>query len=484
MATIEMKNETTLAAVAAHPEDNPHYYVFAVIVDATEPTKYGKDSNYVTRLKVIDLSLNHKATIKGTDLKFFKFCTVNIYSETPDSAPKVEFIGDIIRLRRFKFSITDAKGELHAVEKTKFSNWIIYSGLREDKDFKPLCYKSIFQKNVNRQTTEYEKGRIMDLREWSHEYFSKYSLRYIIWWNDFTPASDKKNIDKHHAATQKDVDLILKVTEANAKENTMKFIDSDDNVFQLALDSHPKQSKNQIVKLRCVDVHTEVAKGKEVRNIKLTPHSSCLFLRDYFRDSNAFELDKKKFPLKNYYVLEYPAKQKGYATSIKKAYEKWKPTQISRLNNILAKDSESHINDKFVVEGKIEGYASTEPKEIIKKQFKKTLPVVSLNEKGASKYQIIYHIIPTLIDDSKDSLDFHIITSEENYYIFDAWKILPQTKDNAGWNEIKQGKLKEFSEKLDEIADKGLKVKFVLQLLMTESNRPFFKVIDTMFVDF
>lgn len=85
----ELKNETTLSAIAANPDTNNHYLLFAIIVDISEPYKTEESTNFTTKLKVIDPSFNYKAEIKVPDLKFHKFVHINIYSETPESAPRI-----------------------------------------------------------------------------------------------------------------------------------------------------------------------------------------------------------------------------------------------------------------------------------------------------------------------------------------------------------------------------------------------------------
>jgi len=479
-----LKNETTLASIAADPDTNPHHLLFAIIVDISEPTKYGEDSNYVTIIKVIDPSFHHKAQITGTKLKFFKFCSINVYTETPESAPKVQWVGDIIRLRRFKFKITEDKGELHGVEKIKYSNWLIYSGLK-GANFGAINYKGVFAKNHNRETTEYEKGRITDLRDWAFEFFSKWTLKYIIWWNDIGQR-EKKIQDKKPNQIYEEVDLILKVTEVNQSEKKMRFVDADDHAYVLNLESKPTGNKNQILKLRCVNVTSQNVRKEELRVIKLTAHSSCLFIRPHFRDAVVFELDKKKYGGDKYYLTEYNLeKKKNQVTATKKVYEKVKLTSVAALQKFLNNEPELHQNEKFVAEGFIKEFHTTEPQHVIRKQVEKYGPTFGLKENIKGKYQVIYHIVPFLSDDSsKEPVEVHIITSEENYYIFDAWGLLPQTKDNAGWNDIKQNKLNQFSDKLQSLTAKNTKVRLVLQLLMTKNKHAFYKVIDTLFVDF
>ena len=49
-----------------------------------------------------------------------------MYAEDPESLPKVSYIGDIIRIRRFRFVYTK-KGALIG-NMQKYSNWLIYPG--------------------------------------------------------------------------------------------------------------------------------------------------------------------------------------------------------------------------------------------------------------------------------------------------------------------------------------------------------------------
>lgn len=142
----ELKNETTLSAIAQNPEANNHYLLFAIIIDISEPYKTEESTNYTTKLKVIDPSFNYKANIDAKNLKFHKFVHINIYSETPESAPRIQYVGDIIRLRRFKFRLTK-KGELMG-NMQKYSNWLVYSGDMKGPEVSD-CFKN-YDKNRNR----------------------------------------------------------------------------------------------------------------------------------------------------------------------------------------------------------------------------------------------------------------------------------------------------------------------------------------------
>lgn len=147
-----MKNEATLATIAESPQANLHYLLFAVVIDVSEPTKVESGQNYITKLKVIDPSFNYKIELKLDQLKFHKFVHINVFTEKPEDGPKIKCVGDIIRLRRFKFKYT-SKGELMGND-LKYSNWLVYSGKKGDP-MTSSSYKN-YAKNVNRQMNNYE----------------------------------------------------------------------------------------------------------------------------------------------------------------------------------------------------------------------------------------------------------------------------------------------------------------------------------------
>ena len=65
---------------------------------------------------------------------------------------------------------------------TKYSNWLIYSGLK-NAPVKTRIYKD-YRKNKNRKLNRYEEGRITDLRAWADNFFFKNSLKFVLWWTD------------------------------------------------------------------------------------------------------------------------------------------------------------------------------------------------------------------------------------------------------------------------------------------------------------
>ena len=57
----DLKNETTLSALALQKGENSSSLCWGVIIDISEPIKGETGNNYTTKLKIIDPSFNYKA---------------------------------------------------------------------------------------------------------------------------------------------------------------------------------------------------------------------------------------------------------------------------------------------------------------------------------------------------------------------------------------------------------------------------------------
>lgn len=497
-----MKNESTIAAIADNPTGNLHFLLFAVIIDVSEPTKLEESKNYITKLKVIDPSFNYKEELKLNQLKFHKFIHVNIFTETPEDAPKVTYIGDIIRLRRFKFKYT-SKGEIMGND-TKYANWLVYSG-KKGESLVSTSFKK-YAKNVNRALTLYEEGRLSDLRNWNDTFFFKHSLKYISWWNDLKETHDAKKKGKH---TYEQVDLIIKCKGIESKKNIIEFIDKDNVHFFLAIKDTPSIKANQIIKLRCVIVTVDVvANGTTTRHIKLSNLSSCLLLPQVSYDYRQFDKsvqEAKKSPAKSVkndslpFINEYSlpdTKSKGgkkgkgeghYVTAIKKNLNTKKVEKIDNLLKNLENSNSFHGN-KFVIDGYIGGFATTDPTKIVKKigiDDKKLYDIKDESVKD-KRSKIIYHFIMQVKDESVENsdkfLNVYVLTGEYESRLFDCWKLLPQNDDISGWKALKQNTYNEFEKRLNGLKNPENRVKLVVELMITKSSKPFYRLIDTIFV--
>ena len=502
MASItELKNESTIAAIAENPTGNLHFLLFAVIIDISEPTKLEESKNYITKLKVIDPSFNYKEELKLGQLKFHKFIHVNIFTETPEDAPKVTFIGDIVRLRRFKFKYT-SKGEIMGND-TKYSNWLVYSGKKSDSTVSTSFKK--YDKNINRNLTVYEEGRLSDLRNWNDTFFFKHSLKYISWWNDLKETHDTKKKGKH---TYEQVDLIIKCKSIEPKKNIIEFVDKDNVTFLLAIKDTPSIKVNQIIKLRCVIVTVDAtASGNATRHIKLSNLSSCLLLPVVSYDYRQFDKsvqEAKKSPAKSvktdllpfineYAVADNKAKgaKKGkgethYVTAIKKNVAVKKVEKIDVLLKNLDSPSNFHGN-KFIIDGFIAGFATTDSSKIIKKIGidDKKLYEIKDDEVKDKRSKIIYHFIMQVKDESVENsdkfLNVYALTGEYESRLFDTWRLLPQNDDITGWRNLKQNTYIEFEKKLNALKNPENRVKLVVELMITKSSKPFYRLVDTIF---
>jgi hypothetical protein len=479
----------------------------------------------VTKIKIIDPTFNFKTYIENKEIKFHKFVTIHIYSNSVVEAPKAKSVGDIIRLRRFHFVLSE-RGELIAYE-TKFSNWLIYKGNKGDSNL-ATNYKAIFEdKNNNRALNPFEANRLSQLRDWSHKFFGEQKIKFVTWWSPLIePANEKDAVRDRISST--DVDIILKATEVNAKENQIFFVDHGNKKYVLTLKANPVLKEGKVIKLRCINV----LYTKDIRVIQITQKSSCLIVPEHFRD--AIEFTKKgsasprgsvsktperysKTPNKSRantpekkttappsskqsksptpsrtsakadFTADYdlPTGKKGSEsiTAIKRNYNKHKVTPMSELLDIL-QDPQAYVNKRFVVKGYILGFSEDKLNKIVKKMANGKVVNFDAKDKGVSSY--LYHFNMNLKDSSiegvDDTLSAYVLTNEADQHLFDHWGLLPSPEEVEDWEGLAKTKVSSFEKKFAALKSGHHEGKFVLELLITPKGKPFFKVYDTIFV--
>jgi hypothetical protein len=390
---------------------------------------------------------------------------------------------------------------------------LVYSG----KKGEPLIsnsYKS-YTKNINRVLTKNEESRLSDLRDWSDNFFFKNSLKYINWWNDWKKPDD--NATKLAGVHEK-IDLILKcVGTDGGKKNKVSFIDKDGVTFDLLMMEKASLKIGQVIKLRCVEILAKKPKDT-TRMIKLTSLSSCLLMPPFSSDYRQFDKannDKRspakanknevQLPFLADYAVEETAEGKStkstpkkgpkaqgekYITAIKKLYQNKKQVTITQLLQNLENYHSNH-GQKFVIKGYIAGFVNTDPKSIIKKltfDEKKVYDLSDNSEKKDKKNKIIYHFVMHVKDDSVEKsdkfLDVYVLTGEYESHLFSTWNILPNNDDIGNWNAIKDSKLNEFEKKLKSVKNPGMKVKLAVELMVTKQGKPFYRLVDTVFLPF
>lgn len=499
----ELKNETTLAGIAQDPMIHHHHLLFAVIIDVSEPMKMEEGNNYNTKLKVIDPSFNYKTELKNQALKFHKFVHINVYSETPEIAPKVGSVGDIIRLRRFRFKYT-TKGEIMGND-MKYSNWLIYSALPENKDIS-ISHKK-FDKNLNRKLTRDEANRVSDLRKWSDIFFGNNSLIYINWWVGFKELEDS---GKGPTIYEK-IDLILKVKSIEVgKKFKIHFIDRDNKTFELGMIEKPSLKLHSIIKLRCVEI--TITRAKELtRSIRLTEWSSCLLMPTFSSDYKQFDKavqEQKRSPAKsaktidpfiNDYQIEDLGKsskstpKKGpkgreekIVTAVKKVYNTKKVSSIMDLWKAINAPNQNH-GQRFLVKGHIASFSTTDPKELIKFLHIDDRKIYNYDEKldHIKKIRAMFSFVIQIKDDTvddKEAIPVYVLTSDFNTHLFTTWKILPEFDEIPAWLNLKPNKLSEFQKKLESTSGADNSVRLLVELNITKKGNPFFKLVDTIFL--
>lgn len=294
-----------------------------------------------------------------------------------------------------------------------YSNWLIYQG-KKGARLKHTSARD-FAKNNGRELTSWERSRIEELREWSHNFFQTNAIKYVSWSSDLREPDDEAAAAKEKYTAQK-VDLILKTSKVLKDKKAVEFYDHNGKQYALFLQAPPVLVRDDVIKLRCVNVIFT----PEGRIITLTDNSSCLIVPDHFFDAKLFTSSAKISPmiktpskftpkrsgkstplntkraasnmfpfLEDYeyedHVITNPAlktkkggkgiqstqgkSNKSYnflVTLIKKNYIHKIPTPISDLFEIL-ENPEEFEHQRFVISGYVVGFSNTHLNEIVKK---------------------------------------------------------------------------------------------------------------------
>ena len=531
--------EFTLRQIAQHDGKTDKMMTFGVIVDSSEPTRDPNKGGYLTKLKIIDDTFNYKQVINNDSQKFHKFIHVHIRTKDYQNAPRVKNIGAIIRLRRFCFNLT-SKGELMAFDST-ISNWLIFSHeLNSGYESPSFHYIS---KNFNRENTPFETERIASLRCWIDDYFNKNSLRNVVWWSPLRePISDKRAaLDK---VVENEVDLILKVQNVLKAKNALEFEDKMRNNYALFLQDTPLLNVDDVIKLRCVNViftpdgrilqltknssclvipesfydtklltdKCESLGGNEVHNNNASdplksPTKSCekdkattmasesqlntQYQRDKILIDNAFLIDFE-FDHKLKMTSENQIVSRAYETTIiKKKYLNKIPTPLKQMSKIM-EDLETNVNQRYLISGYILGFNNVDPEKIFKKycaDCKKVLPLDSdLNSCCDEPQTIINHLIIHFKDKSIENVEknfnLYLLTNDGEQNTFDLWGVMPRSKIAKTFKKTlnEDGNSEKFKEKLELMTSSNSKASFVVELMQSNSGKPYLKVFDTVFL--
>lgn len=123
----------------------------------------------------------------------------------------------------------------------------IHPGLETDIDREGLKNGSVY-------LNPGEENKIRELREWSHHFFNKYSLKYIASWTALNEPVDLRNkVRQEYRATS--VDIVLKVVKVvKRKEVTFRLRDCFFNEYSLYEQMRRHIKQGDVLLLREIDV--------------------------------------------------------------------------------------------------------------------------------------------------------------------------------------------------------------------------------------
>ena len=248
--------------------------VYGVILDATGHYKTNDSIDYVTRLRIIDHTLNvsHRQLSRAIKPYIYVF----IYSESVALAPQIGRVGDVIRLQNFVFSEFESKPK--AVFHRKRSSWDIFDGRKNAND---LPVMSSHKERAG--LAENEKKYLQTLRLWAEDFFSRRSLYTMDWFKRNMPSGKKGKIWE-----MQDVDIIAKLlADVSIKKDKqfyqrLVFVDKDKNIFLAELKGLLTGiDKGDVLKLRSIGIVCSDQQHK----ITFSSYSNFMVLQKNFKDA-------------------------------------------------------------------------------------------------------------------------------------------------------------------------------------------------------
>ena len=266
-------NTQTLLQAASYPARTRT--IFGVILDATGHYKTDESIDYVTRLKIIDHSLNTSKKPYQSQMENFMY--VFIFTETVEDAPQIGRIGDIIRLQNFEFD--SYQRVVKAVFHKKRSSWTLFDG-RKNANMTSII--SSDSKSI--RLKESEQNTLHKLRMWSESFFSSKTLHSMAWFKRAFP----KKVVTNKVYELKDVDIVvLLLNEVSVRVNEqffhkLVFVDKLKNIYLAELKGLLSSvDKGDVMKLRSITLVLHNGQYK----INFQSYSNFMILQKSFRDS-------------------------------------------------------------------------------------------------------------------------------------------------------------------------------------------------------
>lgn len=249
--------------------------VLGVILDATGHYKTDDSIDYVTRLKVIDHSLNMARKPYRSEMESFVY--VFIFSESVSQAPQIGRVGDIIRLEKFEFDAYQRV--IKAVAHKKRSAWSIFDG-RKNANMASIVESQTRPAPLR----EADRTLLHKLRVWRENFFQVRSLYSMAWFRRAFP----EKAEPGRIYELKDVDIVVRLVQELSVRvdeqfyHKMVFVDKLKNLYFAELKGLLSGiDKGDVMKLRSVTLIRHDAEYK----VEFASYSNFMVLQKNFRDA-------------------------------------------------------------------------------------------------------------------------------------------------------------------------------------------------------
>lgn len=510
--------------IANNPLLRNKAYLFAVIIDSTEAFQSKNKERFASKLKIVDPSFNFQEESVNPEVQFTHFSSVYIYSSDERQIPKPKKVGDIIRLRRFNFVVSE-NGELVGHHQ-QYSNWLVYDG--QDPSNQVVSYQDI-EKNKDRKLTKEEEGQLKSVRKWVTKFLGTNSIHQVAWWNPLRePIVLELAVKNKEKASE--VDLVLRTENVDREDKKVTFRDHTGNTYYLILHAVPVLQVGDVIKLKCVDVYFT----KDGRYVRLTSTTSCLSMPEYSLDykcyaenfpkskmpsleyTNPFRIEEdednyyntrkkliEKFPFLEDYNFENHLINERYfslekknsteivskkTTMVTKHYDNRIPVDLETLADVLANpesvDLNQYIFQRFVLRCDLSDIINKKAPSFIKKHCLKCSKTAPINE-GAFEccdtlMDLFFHLVFMLEDTSKEGkilqVPCYTVVGKDSHF-FDLWELIPRPDDYQGF--LNWSTVNEFNQKIQALIDMDEKFELVVELKETVDHRLFLNLVDT-----
>lgn len=518
-----ISKERTLARIIQGATLDSKINTWGVVIDISKPANCQTRNLWCSKLKIIDHTFNCDQQTNNSQIRFFNYAIVNIYSTDQEELPRIDCLGDLIRLRRFNWVVSE-HGELMGFMQ-KFSNWMTFSGNGTNT---VMLSNMSLPSNQGREFENFEKQQLNELRRWTKSFFGERSVRQVCWWKKSSIISDHSG---GAPMVFKNVDLVLKVKETERDGTNVKFSDEKDHVYSYKCDKKMEFKEGQVIKLRGGDV-TIVGKN---RILHILQTSSTMIIPPGFLDAKGFdpeflESNQQKFEvrgpsyrwrnldggflnkeavlsmypfLKNYYYEEHLINKPDIAgtvadrvivskeiTIVNKDYFNKVPIKLDFLAKLRGVTSGKLIWEKFTISCKIIDVKLEKMEEVYRLFCEKcshTKNFTTENQfKCCGKISQLCMFFKILVADESmcknESFPVYVLARVQNKNPLSLWRGLPDLDDADSWGCLQKGQFENLKAKMNSIVALGCFVKLCVQAKRTEKGKKFLELCDTFFL--